>query len=560
MTVAERVREVGLLRAAGTTRRQVNNLVILQAAGLGIVGSVIGVGLGALLSLGMATAVRAIGVVPIGAPVLPVGGAVVALLVGLAVTIAAALEPAVRAGRIPPVEALRSRGEGVAAVRARLRWLIVVFAVVAAAGLAIWPSAAQVGLLRPFVVYLVLLGSTLLLPFVLGPLGRIAGLPFALLLPAEARLTRSSLVRDRSRTALTVGALAVGLAMIVALGSVAQDARRAATAWLVGVVPGDEVATSIRPIAPGEGVREQLVAIPGVARVSPIATFGLAFRGVRIDAAAVVGTDLLADGRLAFTAGDRRNALTALDAGGSAIVPRSVAERLAIQLGDTLDFTVGGGRTKAERVVGIVERGLPGRSGETIFVGWPDALGPFGVLGADAYAIRYAPGAGAGAVDALHALATGLALEPSPLERVSGSISDVLDRVFGLFDALALVAVVVAGLGIVNTLTMNVMERVREIGVLRALGMTRRQVWRMVVVEAAVLGIVGVVVGVAVGIVAGQVLVGLGGNGILQLPLDPPWRTIGLAAAFGFVVAVLAAAVPARAASRISIVRAVQAE
>ena len=116
-----------------------------------------------------------------------------------------------------------------------------------------------------------------------------------------------------------------------------------------------------------------------------------------------------------------------------------------------------------------------------------------------------------------------------------------------------------AALGIVNTLTMNVYERVREIGVLRAAGMTRPQVWRMVVVEAGVLGVVGAILGCLTGIVAGAVMIGFGGGG-LRLPLEPDWRTVLAAAAFGVVVAMLAAAWPARLAARVSIVRAVQYE
>ena len=105
-----------------------------------------------------------------------------------------------------------------------------------------------------------------------------------------------------------------------------------------------------------------------------------------------------------------------------------------------------------------------------------------------------------------------LALESNPIERIQGAVAEALARVFGVFDALAIVAVIVAALGIVNTLTMGVVERIREIGVLRAIGMSRRQAMRMVVVEAAILGIVGVVLGSISGLAAGAVLLQLGGG------------------------------------------------
>ncbi len=560
MTVAERAREMGLLRAAGATRRQVNGSVAIQALVLGLGGSALGVALGAGLAALVAADVRANALVPIDGPPVSAAAVAVSFVVGLAVTLAAAVEPAVRAGRIPPIEALRPSPGG-RAVRARLRWLVVVFAAVGLAGLLLRPAGTgTAGLVRWLAVFGVLLGATLATPFLLRPLGWLAGLPFRLVAPAAERLTRGSLVRDRSRTTLTVGALTVGLALIVALGGVAQDARRAATGWIAGVVPGDVVATSVRPVALDEGVADELAAVPGVARVSPIATFQAALRGVRLDAAAVVGADLLADGRLTFVEGDRTAALHAIDEGGSAIVPESVARRLGLRVGDELRFPVGGGRTVALRIVGIVERTIPGRTGETVMVGWGDATDGFGVAGADAFAVRYAPGAAATAGPALEAVARGLALEPSSLERIAGAVDDALGRVFGLFDALALIAVAVAFLGIVNTLTMNVVERVRELGVLRAAGMTRRQVWRMVVVEAGILGGVGAILGCATGVVVGQVMVGLAAGGALRVAFDPDWRTIAAALVFGVAASMLAAAWPARLASRMEIVRAVQVE
>ena len=190
----------------------------------GLLGIVLGAGLAALVAAYLAAAA----VVPIDGPVLEPSGALLALVIGAVVTLAAALEPADRAGRIPPVEALRPTGTG-RTVRARLRWLVVVFAVVAVTGLALWPSATgSAGTTRWLVVYGLLLVATLVTPFLLAPLGAIASLPFRLISPGATRLTRGSLLRDRSRTTLTVGALTVGLAMIVALGGVAQDARRAA--------------------------------------------------------------------------------------------------------------------------------------------------------------------------------------------------------------------------------------------------------------------------------------------------------------------------------------------
>ena len=231
---------------------------------------------------------------------MPLDGIVLALLVGIGVTLAAAVEPARRASRIQPVEALRAQLDPRSTRTARLRWLAVVFVVVAVVGVVDPAARGRWRGHRPGLsVYAVLLGATLLIPFLLPAMARLAGIPFALVMRVEERLARSAVVRDRSRTTLTLGALTIGLAMIVALGGVGQHARAAAAGWIDDVIPGDLVLTSIRPVAADEGVADDLLdTVPGVARVSPIGTFDVAIKGSRIDAAAVVGADLDADGRL----------------------------------------------------------------------------------------------------------------------------------------------------------------------------------------------------------------------------------------------------------------------
>jgi len=560
MTVTERVRDVALLRAAGATRGQVTRVVLLGALLLGVAGSLLGIVLGLGLASVLGSFVHgAFGLRTSLQP--PVEGLLLVLAIGLLVTLAAAIEPALRAGRISPIEALRARAQPGIEGRARLRWLAVVALVVAAAGMILWPrDTADGGMVRPLVVYGLLLLVALASPFLIGPLGRLAGLPFAALFGVEERLARGALARDRSRTALTVGALTVGLALVVAIGAVALDARRSASAWIEGVLPGDVLLTTVTPVALGdEGPVPDIAAIAGVERVSPLATFPLAYRGLRLDASAVSGADMAADGRLTFVDGDRTAALEALDAGGAVLLPQAQAERLGLGVGDVMALAAGSGETADLTIAGVVERGLPGRGGEAILVGWPDAGERFGVVRADVLAVRYAPGAAATAGPAVEGLAGSLGLQLVPLERVEGAITDALDRVFGLFDALALVAVVVAALGIVNTLTMDVVERVREIGILRAVGMTRRQIGRMVVVEAGILGVIGAVLGIAAGLSAALLMLVLAG-GEVGPAFAIPWPTLGLALLLGVGLAMLAAYYPARLAGRLSIIRAVQAE
>jgi putative ABC transport system permease protein len=561
MTVVERIRELGLLRAAGATRGQLVRIVEVQALLLGSAGSLLGVAFGAALALLVAAWLGAVGSVSLEAPELTAPVLLAGLAVGILVTLVAALEPARRAASVSPVTALRARSDAAAGARSRIGWLIVVVVAVGAMAILLLPvtAASPMGWVLAVAIYAIMLLGILVTPALLGPLGHVAGLPFRLGLRLEERLARAALARDRARTTLTVGTLVVGLAMVVAFGVVGANARVTATAWLADVVPGDEILTAIAPAPVGDGgVDEQLASMPGVALATPLANFELAFEGNRLEATAIRGTDFVADGRLTFTAGDRAAALDALDEGGAVILPRSRAQRLGLGLGDVLAVIGASGPVELQ-VAGIVERSFPGRTGEAVLVGWPDAEAAFGVIGADAFAIRYAPDARSTAAPAVAELAASYALTAAPISAVEGALGDALDRVFGLLDLLAVAALVIAGLGIVNTLSMDTWERVRELGVLRAAGMSRRQVWRSVLVEGGILGLIGSVVGSATGVAVGVVLVAASG-GRFDVGIRLPWPTIAVVLVVGVSLAMLAAAQPARIAGRRSIVSAVRGE
>ncbi len=561
MTVVERIRELALLRAAGAGRAQVMRVVLAQALLLGAAGSTAGLVLGVMLARFAAGWLGAAETIAIDGPEVTPQVLLAGFAGGLAVTVVAALEPARRAAGISPVAALRTRADPTAAVRARSRWLVAVAVAVGTLGLLLLPdgSASRSDAVRAAGVYAILLGAVLLTPVLLAPLGRIIGLPFSFVLRLEERLARAAIARDRGRTTITVGALVVGLAMVVALGSVATNARAASTAWLADVVPGDQVLTAIAPVPVGEGgVDEEVGAIDGVGLASPIATFDVAFGGTRLEAAAIRGADFDADGRLTFTAGDRAAALAALDRGGAVVLPRARAERLGVGLGDVLAVATAEGLFELE-VVGTVERSFPGRTGEAVLVGWTDATDRLGVAGADAIAVRYEPGRATEASAAVGALARERAMTLEPLVAVAGAVGDALSRVFGLLDLLALAAVVIAVLGIANTLSMDTWERVRELGMLRAAGMSRRQVWRSVLVEAGILGALGGVVGSVAGLLVGILLITTAG-GRPGLEAGLPLPTILLVIALAVAVAMLAAAQPARIAGARSIVSAVRAE
>ncbi|MHB8892137.1 MAG: FtsX-like permease family protein [Candidatus Limnocylindrales bacterium] len=551
MTVVERIRELALLRAAGASRGQVVRVIFAQGLALGISGSVMGLVFGAALAQLTAAWLRASGTVNLDGPVVTLPVLAAGLVAGVLITLVASIEPA----------ALRVRSDPAAAIRASSGWLIVVVALVGGLSIVLLPAGSEgpLGPGRAVAVYAILLLAVLLTPVLLGPLGRVVGLPFAILLRLEERLARAAISRDRGRTTLTVGALVIGLAMVVALGAVAANARVAATAWLFDVVPGDEILTAIAPEPTGPGtVEEELAAIEGVLRATPIASFDLAYAGTRLEAVAFHGHDFAADGRLTFIAGDRAAAFAAVDQGGAVILPRARAEHMRVGVDDVIAVATTSGLVEL-RVVGVVDRSFPGRTGEAALVGWTDATERFGMAGADVFVVRYVPGREAEASVAVHQLAIQRALTAAPVSQVEGAVGDALDRVFGLLDLLALASVLIAALGIVNTLSMDTWERVRELGMLRAAGMSRRQVWRSVLVEAGILGAIGATVGSLAGIAIGVLLVATAG-GRLEDGIQLPGATILLAMVLGIALAMLAAAQPARIAGQRSIVSAVHGE
>jgi putative ABC transport system permease protein len=561
MTVVERVRELGLLRAAGASRGQVIRVVVVQAMVLGFAGSALGMVLGVALAQLTGTWLRMAGTINLDGPAISPGVLGAGLAAGMGITLVAAFEPARRAASVSPVAALRVRADPAATVRAHTGWLIVVVAFVAVLAVALLPAgtAGIGGPFRAIGVYAALLLAVLLTPVLLGPVGRVVGLPFAIVLRLEERLARAAISRDRGRTTLTVGALVIGLAMVVALGAVAANARVAATAWLADVVPGDEILTAIAPEPIGEGgVETDLDAIDGVRLATPVASFDLAYAGTRLEAVAIRGRDFASDGRLSFSAGDRAAALRAIDDGGAVILPKARAQVMGVGVGDTIAVATMAGLVEL-KVVGLVQRSFPGRTGEAALVGWSDAVDSFGVRGADVFAVRFDPGREAQAGAAVADVARERALTVAPIAQVEGAVGDALDRVFGLLDLLALASVVVAALGIVNTLSMDTWERVRELGMLRAAGMSRRQVWRSVLVEAGILGAIGAMVGSAAGLGIGVLLVVTAG-GRVEDGIRVPIATIAFAIVLGVALAMLAAAQPARIAGQRSIVSAVRGE
>ena len=559
MTLSERTREVGLLRAAGTTARQVLGIFGRQALVLGIAGSVLGVLLGIAVAAAMMGFLRTTRAVLIdGLPLNPLSLAL-AFAIGAGVTVAAAAVPARAAARIGPLDALRPSRQPNRSLGSRLRWLLGLELVIVIVGLVAYPLARGSASLPAILLALaVLIGGAALTAIGIEPASRLIGRPLEWFFGAQALLGRVQLSRDRARSGLTVAALLIGLAAVVALGTVAESARGTAARWVGSILPGGYGLRLGSPL-PYADWQETFSAVDGAKAATPIAEFpAVAVRGSSQREAWMAGIDPAvfdAAGSLIFTAGDRAQAFAALRGGGAVLVPDPVAQRDGLAVGDTLQIGLPGARTQPMKVAGIVAYSIPSRTGDgDLLMGLADAKLRFGVTDAGLWAFVPKPGVSDAAFRSAVALAAkDVAAQPLTAADLAGDLTRSLDRLVGLFDALALIAVVIAALGIVNTLSVGVVERVREIAILRSHGMTVRQVQSMVVTEAAIMGVVGGVAAVLTGLLVAWALIAVGSAADLG-SVRVPWTLLAITVLLGTGIAALAGIYPARLAARLPVV------
>lgn len=559
MTVSERTRELGLLRAAGTTGRQVLSLVLRQGAVIAVVGSLAGVLLGvvaATLLIGYLRSTRALLIG--GVPWNPVALGL-ALLLGVAVTLAAAGLPALAAARISPLDALRPSRQPGRSLAGRLGWIVVFAAAAVLVGAIAYPiDRGDASPLGALLAVTILLSGTVVVSGLLQPLARFIGRPFELFFGAEGMLGRVNLGRHRVRTGLTVGALVIGLSAIVALGAVSASARATASRWIDSILPSDDIfriGVALRVDDPPQG----LLDIVGIRAVSPISEFPAVIAddaGRREVSMAGIDPTIYQDsGALIFTAGTRAAAFEALRTGDAVLVPDGMARREGLAVGASLPLATPGGEIHTFRVAGVVAYSLPARSPDgALLVSRREARDRFGVTTARLWAL--VPRADASVTsfreDAAQA-AAGQGGELVTTEQLADELGRGLDRLIGLFDILALLAVLIGGLGIVNTLAVGVAERRREIAILRSHGMTVSQVQAMVVSEASIMGAVGGVTAVATGLLVAWVTVTLGSPRDFSAGLALPWTLLVIVVLLGIGIAALAGILPARRAAAAAI-------
>lgn len=562
MSVRQRMREFALLRAVGASPGQVFTSILVQAAVVGLLGSAVGVIGGLGLVQGLKVGLESVGMDLTGE--IPVDGATIgiSLLVGTVVSVLAAAVPARRAALVPPVEAMRDDvtvPERSMRVRAVLGTVLTALGAAGVVTAVLRPEASAVGTVLGVGAGAVLLGVLMLAPSLARWVVGVLAWPFVRLLRPVGRLARGNVVRNPRRTANTAGALMVGMALVGGVSVIAVSTQESVAGVVESQLHGDLVLQSATREVPAGAVAD-VEALPEVGTADPFAFAPLAVGEQGGDDPGVVYVAGLAPDLF-----DRAIDVTTVDGDvsalgdGDAIVKESDAETHGWEVGDTLAIT-GLTGVKDVRVGAVFSSNVVGAP-VVVPTQVLDELVPAEQQSIDTVLVDAAPG-----VD-VEALQDAVAAAVSPYVVVSvltqdefvSTLADQVNQVLVILYALLGLSVVIAVLGIVNTLALSVIERTREIGLLRAVGLGRLQLAGTVTVESVLTSVFGTVVGLGVGVALASALPTVyASDGLSELVI--PWGSLLGMLALAVVVGILAALWPATRAARMKVLDAVSYE
>ncbi|GAA4253285.1 ABC transporter permease [Dactylosporangium darangshiense] len=532
--MAQRLRETALLRCVGAGRGQVFRLVLAEAVVVGLLGSLCGTALGLLVAYGLSRLSPALGL-PEGGVVLGAVPLLAGPALGVLVTVGAAVVPALRAARVRPVAALRA---AVPETAARRRLPVVLAVPAAAAGTALTVAGVLgTGGALPAMT-LVMLGGIgnfaallLLSPRLAGPAVRVLGWVPARLFGVPAKMAVANAARNPARTAATTATLVIGVALMAGGGTVAATVNRTAEAQLNAAFPVDFLLT---PAVPGSLVP---AAVAGEVRAAGFPVAAPVRQGW--SGSVLVGTVDPAAFRPKVTAG-RLEDLRA----GTAIVPAASDALGSRPVGSRIDLAAGDRRLSLTVAATVQSSSLVG----DVIVSDADFAALFPGVTDDAMVLVRAPSADARArLDA--ALEAHPLVQVADLAQVRDERNAAIDQLVGVIAALLGFALVIAVIGIGNTLSLSVVERTAEIALVRALGLTRGQLRATLLAEALLMALAGALGGVAFGVPYGWLLT-IAGFGAVDPLLSVPILRLSLFVALAAAAAVLAAVLPARRAAR----------
>ncbi len=549
MIVAQRLRELALLRAIGADRAQIMRSVLGEAAVIGFVGAAIGAAVGVALALGLHSLLDGLGLgLPGSGVVVAPRTIIVALVLGVGVTVLSASSPARRAGRIPPVAAMREQFATTTAASLRRRNVIgsvllgigVLAAVVGATSNSASTGASLIGLGLLGVGGGALMLAATISGWFIALLGAVVARPFG----AVGRLARTNAVRNPRRTAATAFALTLGLMLVSGIAVIGSSTKASLNSIVDNEVSADYILTGSDFGLPIDAANAA-AKVPGVRSLTQIEDLQAKVGGTSFDGSAV-------DGSLTAVMNVDVRQGNADPSGTNLLVSQTQADKHGWKLGSRLVLSSVDGATVTETVTGIyADSPLMGSwvgSGDTY-----RALTPEARWSDEVGLVRATPGTD------LETLRHGLEQATDPYYVVDvqnrtefkGSQAAQVNGLLGILYGLLGLAILIAVLGIVNTLALSVVERRREIGMLRAIGMQRAQVRRTIYVESALIALFGAGLGLAIGLTFGALFTRtLRASGLKTL--DVPWGQAIVFFVVAGLVGVLAALWPGIRAARTS--------
>jgi putative ABC transport system permease protein len=570
MNLGERRRQLAILRALGATRGQVTRLLLREAVILGVAGTLLGIGLGLVLSLslrGVMAQLIGVSFPPMRLTATPF---LSALVLGPGMALAATFVPARRAGRRAPLEDLLQKSKGRDEVVRR--WpaylgliLIAMMFLLCVAMVCDWlpPGLIQEVLTPGLSAGLV--GCVLALPLVLSPLIRGAALCLKPFSGMEGLLAIRQLRRRPTRTSLTAGVLLIGVVVSVTFGQSLLNNIRDIDRWMRNTVTADFIVrglmpdstTTITSVALPEALYEPLAHLdPNIERVDKV-YFLLSRAGDR--QVVVIPRTFSAERDLPFalaqgTPQEVRAGLTR----GEIVIGTALGQQLGLKVGDLISLETRRG-PRPFRIAATATEYTAG--GLVVYVDWDTGKKAFDIPAVHAFLIVARPGTTAEVGKRVQGFCRERGLFFQTYGELRASLDEMIAQVVGFCWGLLILIFVVASLGVVNTLTMNVLEQTRELGILRAIAMQRGQVRKLVLLQAVAIGLISLVPGVGVGLglawlmnLATQPVIGQ------PIPFHLDWWLVSGCFGVGLVIAVLAALVPAQRAARLQVIQALQYE
>jgi putative ABC transport system permease protein len=558
MLVAQRTKELALMRAVGASRRQVTRSVLIEAFVVGAVAAVTGLIAGIGIGAGLKALLGTLGApVPDGPLIVTPGTVGAALAVGIVVTMLAAWLPGRRAAKIPPVAAMSSVHATATTKSLVLRNTL--GALFSGAGIAVVLAAttmkgsdgqAPMGI----GAVLLIIGVFILTPLLSRPLIAAAG-PFMRVFGVSGKLARQNSVRNPRRTAATASALMIGLTLITGMTVMAGSLQQAIDKMASASISADYIVRMANGNGLSPDVAEKLTKTPGVTAVSPLTDAAVLIddtsefvTGVNGDTIGKLTSLTLDDGT--FKVG-----------GNQVVVDDRTAKSRDWKAGSTFTVTYDDGRKQRLTVAGVFE-------GNEVVSGIMldnAQLAPHRTDAADRtdmqVMVKTSDGATSATKDKLvKALGANPAIKIQDKKSISNEIAQMFTLMLNMLYGLLAMAVLVAVLGVINTLAMSVFERSQEIGMLRAIGLDRKGIKRMVRLESLVISLFGGVLGIGLGVFFGWAAGQLLGASMPTYELVLPWARMALFLLLAATVGILAALWPARRAARMNMLTAIKSE